>query len=248
MSLKSLWYKFNDNHSNLIFHPQYYIKRYSNTSLDLAIKYSKGTLLDIGCGRMPYKSRFLKNVSKYIGIDHPKVSNLYKSLYGGYEKPDIVADATKIPLKREVADSIICMQVIEHLPDPDAALVEMKRLLKKGGYITISTVQSYPLHNEPNDYRRFTKFGLIEIMKKHGLHIIKVKEDGNIFVLIGQYFNIYLMLLLRRLVESGNTLSALFLVPFVLATTTIINIIILPFSYLDKNSKFRIVQTIIAQK
>lgn len=248
MNLKSLWYKFNDTHSDLIFHPQFYIKKYAHFSVNLSLKYARGVLLDIGCGRMPYRNKFLKKVTKYIGIDHPEVSVLYEKLYGGYERPDILSDATKVPLKNSIADTIICLQVIEHLPDPDAALDEMKRLLKNGGYLIVSTVQSYPLHNEPYDYRRFTKFGLVEIMKKHGLKVVKSKENGNVFVQAGQFFNIYLMLILKNLIDGKSRFLAFVLAPFVLTITTVVNLLILPFSYLDKHSKFAIVQTIVARK
>lgn len=248
MNLKALWYEFNDSHSSIIFHPQFYLKEYSNSAIDLSVKYAKGVLLDIGCGRMPYKAKFSKKVTKYIGIDHPEVSVLYESLYSGYEKPDILADATKIPLKNSIADTIICMQVIEHFPDPDKALDEMKRLLKKGGNLIISTVQSYPLHNEPYDYRRFTKYGLMKIVEKHGLQVVRSKEEGNFFIQQSQNFNIYLMLILRRLVDRKNKIPVILLAPFILVATTAVNVLVWPLRHFDKNTKFAIEQTIVARK
>ncbi len=245
MRPKILWDKFTDKYSSLIFHPQYFIKKYSNNSIKLAIKYAKGTLLDVGCGRMPYKNMFLLSVNKYIGLDHPEVAKLYK----GEEKPDILADATKIPLSDSSSDTITCFQVLEHLPEPQEALKEIARVLKPGGKLILSTVQAYPLHDEPHDYYRYTKYALKNLLKNVHLKVIKVETEGNIFTLIFQSFNIYLMLILKRMINKKNTKPiAIFLIPFFLSITTLTNLITLPLLSIDKNSKFSTNLTIVAKK
>ena len=36
-------------------------------------------------------------------------------------------------------DMLLCCEVVEHLPDPQFALIEMARILKPGGYAFITT-------------------------------------------------------------------------------------------------------------
>lgn len=245
MSFKYMWDRFSDSYSSLIFHPQYFLKKYNRTAINLAEKYTKGILLDIGCGRMPYRERLLPKLKKYIGLDSPVTAKLYH----GEEKPDILADATNIPLNNRSIDTILSLQVLEHLPKPQESIAEIKRLLKKDGILILSTVQYYPLHDEPFDFFRYTKYGLRKLLEEHNLKIIHLKEEGNIFVLIGQSFNLYLMLILKNLIKtpSGKILTIFVLPIFLLATTTI-NFLIYPLSFLDPKSNFRIIHTLVARK
>lgn len=245
MNLKNIWDSFTDRYSYLFIHPQYFVKKYTNNSIEMATKYASGTLLDIGCGRMPYKNKFLPFIKKYIGLDHPEVAKLYK----GKEKPDILADTTKVPLPNGSCDTITCFQVLEHLPDPSKGLEEMNRILQKNGRIIISTIQFYPLHDEPHDYYRFTKYGLSHLLKQSGFVVLKHKSDGNVFTLIFQSINIYLMTILKGLAKQDlGKVLAFCLAPFFLAITTTNNLLTLPFLSLDRNSSFRIIHTVVAKK
>lgn len=244
MSSKSLWDSFTDYYSSLIFHPQFFLKKYNNTAIKLAEVYATGILLDIGCGRMPYKQRLLPKIKKYIGLDSPVTAKMYH----GSNKPDIFADANHIPLENKSVDTILSLQVLEHLPEPQKSLSEIKRLLKKKGVLILSTVQYYPLHDKPHDFYRYTKYGLQNLLEEQGLKIIKLKEEGNVFILIGQSFNIYLMLILKNLVKTPlGKIIVILLVPFFLSITTIINLITYPLSYFDRNSHFRIIHTLVAK-
>ena len=191
---------------------------------------------------MPYKKRFtsISGVNKYIGVDHPEVGNLYH----GEEKPDILADATNIPLPDESADMVLMLQVIEHLEDPLAAIKEATRILKPGGVLVVSSVQWYALHDEPHDYFRYTKYGLKSLLERSDLKIEKLVSEGNAFVLVSQTVNVYLMLILKKL--STNLLGKLLLLvllPFVLVITTVSNIKALMLGFLDPGSKFGIIVT-----
>ena len=244
MTYKYLWDKFTDYYSSLVFHPQFFLKKYNNTAILLAEKYATGTLLDIGCGRMPYKKRLLPKIKRYIGLDSPVTAKMYH----GENKPDIFADANKIPLVNKSIDTILSLQVLEHLSEPQKSLSEIKRLLKKNGMLILSTVQYYPLHDEPYDFYRYTKYGLINLLKEQGFKIIKFKEEGNVFILMGQSFNIYLMLVLKKLINTFiGKILAILLLPFFLSVTTIINLITYPLSCFDKNSHFRIIHTLVAK-
>ncbi len=53
-------------------------------------------------------------------------------------------DATKLPFADNSFDRIIASEVMEHIPDDHAALVELTRVLKPGGIIAITVPASLP--------------------------------------------------------------------------------------------------------
>ena len=111
---------------------------------------SSAKILDIGSGGSSY-DRFFPN---RIALDlDPK------------RKPDIVGDALNLPFKDDEIESILSVDVFEHLKDPFKAISEMKRVLKKGGEIVFVTRFIFPIHDSPNDFWRFTKYGLHELFK-----------------------------------------------------------------------------------
>ncbi len=244
MNIKSVWDIFTDQFSFLPIHPQYIIKGYGETAIRFSIKYAKGTLVDIGCGRMPYRQKLISQVNKYIGIDHPKTSTLYK----GQMKPDIYADATKIPLESNYCDTAILLMVAEHLPEPQKALIEVNRILKKSGVLILSTVQNYPVHDPPYDYQRFTKYGLMNLLANSNFKIIEQKSEGNIIVLCLQYINLSLVLLLKKIIyKKPLGLFALTILPFVTLICVILNLLSLPF-ILIKQDSFALTHTFVAKK
>ncbi len=132
--------------------------------LDLFIrKYqSRKLTLDIGCSNSPYAKYFPNRV----GLD----------IHTG-QGVDIVADAHQLPFKDEKFDNVLCTEVLEHLHSPHLAISEMKRVLKLGGKLILSTRFIFPLHDVPNDYYRYTKYGLKYLFKDW--QIIELKEEVN---------------------------------------------------------------------
>ena len=142
------------------------IKKYANEV--------KGVTLDVGAGKSPYRD-FFKNCTKYIKLD--------KFEYEG--KPDIIADATKIPLKNNSIDNIVCFQLLEHLPNPEKAINEIYRILKPNGICLLTTHMATVLHGEPYDYFRFTKYALKDVLFKK-FKYIKVEANGGALLSIMQ--------------------------------------------------------------
>ncbi len=49
------------------------------------------------------------------------------------------ADATALPFEDESFDAVIAMHMLYHLPDPSKGLAEMRRVLKPGGFLAVTT-------------------------------------------------------------------------------------------------------------
>ncbi len=106
--------------------------------------------LDIGCANSPYSRLFPKRV----GLDVAPGAGV-----------DVVADAHALPFEDATFDQILCTEVLEHLHTPSQAITEMRRVLKPGGRIILTTRFVFPLHDVPHDYFRYTKYGLKHLFK-----------------------------------------------------------------------------------
>ncbi|WP_299385024.1 class I SAM-dependent methyltransferase [uncultured Lacinutrix sp.] len=139
--------------------------------------YSKGKVLDVGCGNKPYLSLFDNKSTQYIGCDIIQSSN---------NSVDLVCPATNIPLKDNSFDTIFCTQVIEHVEDHDKILSEIYRLLKPNGHVILSGPLYWHLHEEPYDFFRFTKYGFKYIFEKQNFEIKETLANGGKWATFGQ--------------------------------------------------------------
>jgi len=141
-------------------------------------KYTKGNLLDVGCGDKRYKNIFLPYLERYIGIDIPSKIKRETELLRK-SNIDIYATGLKLPFKSQSFDTIVSFQVLEHVPEPNEFIKEISRVIKETGYLIITAPQSYQLHEEPYDYYRYTKYGL-KYLVENGFETISIEPWGDI--------------------------------------------------------------------
>lgn len=112
-------------------------------------------VLDAGAGNGLYAPLFADMT--YESADFGKVEKEYGALT--YE-----CDLTSIPVEDERFDLVLLTQVLEHLPDPLAALRELHRVLRRGHRIWLSQPFYYQEHEQPYDFYRYTQFGLRHLL------------------------------------------------------------------------------------
>lgn len=247
--MKTLWDKFTDIFSKTLIHPQYFLKQYEYLAIIELKKRAKGIFVDIGCGRQIYKKELINNVKRYIGVDHPDTSKKYLNK----EMPDVFADALSLPFKDKFCDTAAMISVLEHIPKPDKAISEAYRILKSNGVLVLITVQNYPLHDQPYDYFRFTRFGLKELLLQNKFKILKLQPLGSFPTYAGQLLNVYLMNQLKK-GFGGNLLSkclSIILLPWVITVCLASNLVSYIFTGIfedyDKGA-FAIYNLVVAQK
>lgn len=145
-------------------------------SLKQAGAYVQGQTLDVGCGRKPYEKTFFAGATKYIGMDY----------LTDRSTPDVVGSATDIPLGDGQFDTVVCTEVLEHVPDPLKALREMHRVLKPDGHLILSTPMYWSRHEVPYDYFRYPYDGLLHLVKESGFELVKLFNRGRSYAFIGQ--------------------------------------------------------------
>lgn len=141
------------------------------SSIKRALPYYSGVVLDVGCGRMPYREFILKNaprVNRYIGLD----------LDNQYGKPDLVWDGRSIPLGDNQVDTIHLTEVLEHCPRPQCILNECFRVLSNGGHLIFTVPFLWPLHDVPHDEYRYTPFSLTRHFEEAGFVIKEIRALG----------------------------------------------------------------------
>ncbi len=90
-------------------------------------------------------------------------------------RPDIVADIqADTGLPPGSFDTIIALDVLEHLRYPQRAVDEIKRLLKPGGLLYVTVPFFYPRHGL--EYYRFTEWALRDILDGFDTEIIAVRR------------------------------------------------------------------------
>jgi len=130
----------------------------------------RGRTLDAGAGRQAYR-RLIEPLSEsYESLDVEDFDG----------RTDHVADLQAMSLSGATFDTVVCTQVLQHVPEPGAALREIARVLRPGGHAILSVPHLVWLHNEPYDYYRFTCYGLRHLIEKAGLRPVSVEPVGGL--------------------------------------------------------------------
>ena len=145
--------------------------------IEQSFKFSEDVLLlDAGAGKCPYK--YIFKDFNYQSTDMPG---------GFYKQPhDFECELHNIPKDDSTYDVVILTQVLEHVPDPEATLTEICRILKPNGKLLLSAPLNGPLHAEPWHYFQFTHYGLDHLAQKSGFQIKEIEKIGGAFWLIGK--------------------------------------------------------------
>ncbi|MCZ7355843.1 MAG: class I SAM-dependent methyltransferase [Candidatus Methanoperedens sp.] len=156
-------------------------------------------MLDVGCGTKPYRKVFVDVVKEHIGIDYPSSISANKE----NKNVEIYSILPHLPFKNETFDTVLATEVLEHVSEPSAAFSEINRILKKNGVLILTAPQCWGLHETPQDYYRYTKFGLKYLSEKNSFEVIYIKPLGGFFSLIGQRLSSFIFYLLA-IDEKGN--------------------------------------------
>jgi ubiquinone/menaquinone biosynthesis C-methylase UbiE len=111
-------------------------------------------VLDAGCG-CGYGAHYLatNGAKRVIGIDvAPEAIEYARCRYTAENLAFAMADVTTLAFPSGVLDTVVCLEVFEHVPDCERLLAESRRVLKPSGRIIVSTPNKHvfsPGRREP---------------------------------------------------------------------------------------------------
>ena len=148
-----------------------------------------GKLLDVGCGKMPYKKYILENskATEYIGLDIDDALVYDKKI-----KPDYTWDGIRMPFENNTFESAIGTEVLEHCPNPEIILKEIYRVLKPGGVFLFTVPFLWNLHEVPHDEYRYTPFSLERHLKNSGFRDVAIKATGGWHASMAQMLGLWI--------------------------------------------------------
>lgn len=141
-------------------------------------------ILDVGCGIKPYRHLF--SSPNYTGIDIAGGGHADEA-----KTVDFFYDGLTIPFSDKSFDTILCTQVLEHADDPEVLVKECARVLKPGGKVFFSMPFTYPEHEIPYDFRRFTRFEHERLCKKNDFRKITIEKTTGFSGTFAQLFVVW---------------------------------------------------------
>ena len=135
---------------------------------------SGAIVLDSGAGQCPYRHFFKRQ--KYIGVDFALGESAWD-----YSRLDVISLSDRLPFSDNQFDAVLCTQVLEHVPEPEALLRETCRVTRPGGRLFLTAPLGFGEHQQPYDYYRYTRFGLRYLLEKAGFTVKSIKPRGGYF-------------------------------------------------------------------
>jgi SAM-dependent methyltransferase len=128
-------------------------------------------ILDLGGGAGVLREPIEARGHRYVNLDIDRWP-------GG--EPSVIADAHQLPFSDGVFDVVISRGSFNLFSDPDRALLEIKRVLKAGGYFVITLPFLQPFHG---DFHRYTPHGLARLLRS--FEITRLDSHRWIFSAVG---------------------------------------------------------------
>jgi SAM-dependent methyltransferase len=137
-----------------------------------------GKVLDIGCGKQPFRGTLEGWGFEYVGLD----------MQAGEGVSFVSAIDAALPdglLNEGPFSFLLCTEVLEHVADWRAAFENMARLAAPGAKVLLTCPHVYPLHEEPFDYWRPTPHAIRRFAENAGFRVLSLDTIGTAWDVIG---------------------------------------------------------------
>jgi len=139
-------------------------------------------VLDAGAGQCRYKPLFAhtryhaQDFAQYEGTDQGPLQESWN-----YAPLDYVCDITQIPVEEGAFDTVLCTEVLEHVPDPISALRELCRVTREGGSLFLTAPLGSGVHQEPyHFYGGFSPYFYQKFLAEFGCEVVEIKPIGGL--------------------------------------------------------------------
>ena len=148
------------------------------------------TILDAGAGELQFKKfcGHLKYTSQDIGsYDGLGNSEGLQTNTWDNSKLDIISDITEIPVQDSSFDSILCVEIFEHISEPVRAVKEFSRIIRPGGTLILTAPFCSLTHFAPFYFSNgYSKYWYEKILSENEFAIEEMTFNGNFFSYLAQ--------------------------------------------------------------
>ena len=134
-----------------------------------------GKVLDVGCGLGEVLDGLTEEYQCF-GVDYAE-SNVRRAARRLGERATVrQGSAFELPIGDASMDAVICLEVLEHLPDDHAPLVEMLRVLRAGGVLILAVPYTYywPAYLKlMGHHRHYTRESLTTMLQRGGCKVLE---------------------------------------------------------------------------
>jgi SAM-dependent methyltransferase len=128
-------------------------------------------VLDAGAGESRYRALFTRQ--QYVGIDNGAGAASWN-----YSRLDVIGNIEQIPFADGAFQAVISVVVLEHTREPRQVVAEMARVTRPAGKIFLVVPDQWEVHQAPNDFFRFTRYGVEHLMNAGGFRVQQIVAVG----------------------------------------------------------------------
>lgn len=106
-------------------------------------------VLDVGCGEGRHAVAAARDAGEVVGVDLDPdrlaaAREDYDTYADGAPGTFLRGDALALPFADGAFDVVVCSEVLEHVPDYEAAIAELRRVCRPGGALAVSVPREGP--------------------------------------------------------------------------------------------------------
>jgi SAM-dependent methyltransferase len=158
-------------------------------------RYARGAVLDVGgwdfvltaiSKKIPFERWTVLEVdrTRIVEVDDPRVTTVH-------------GDGCAMSFADASFDTVLSMQVLEHVFDPLSMLRESSRVLREGGYAIFLIPQTSTTHLAPHFYGNFSGYWIERAMRESRLEIVEHRRLGGIWSTAASHAVYFFMQALR---------------------------------------------------
>ena len=166
------------------------MSRFEGTLGRLFMQAAPESVLDVGCGEGVLTEQWAEALGSRpvvgIDLDDPKLRTEWERR----QRPNLTfraVEATELPFAENEFDLAAAIEVLEHLPDPEATLAEMARVTRRHLLVSVPHEPLWralnlargayvrDLGNTPGHLNHWTRRGFVSLLARHG-EVIEVRS------------------------------------------------------------------------
>jgi len=160
------------------------------------------TVLDVGCGEGVATLFAVRQGASVIFTDseHDKVRDLARQVEAQTRQPSLglVSNSLPLPLAEGCASKVVCMEVLEHVDQPEAFMAELVRMGRPGAQYLLSVpaalgeelqkgIAPVGYYQSPNHVQIFSAERFAALVEDAGL-VIEHRQASGFFWVMGMIF------------------------------------------------------------